>query len=67
MRSQLKNEKGNFILPLQDLNHGPLTPKASVLPMSFADPFSWTEPWRMYANLAILATRTNQLSGHLAL
>ena len=38
MRSQLKNERGNFI-PHQDLNHGPLEPIASVLTMSYADPF----------------------------
>ena len=36
MRSQLKTERG-FFLPHQDLNQGPLEPKASVLPMSYTD------------------------------
>ena len=35
MRSQLKKEKFNCFLPYRDLNHGPLEPKASVLPMSY--------------------------------
>ena len=33
-----KNKRGNFFLPHQDLNNGPLEPKASVLPMSYTDP-----------------------------
>ena len=38
MTSQLKNERGKSLLPL-DLNHGPLEWKVSVLPMScYADP-----------------------------
>ena len=38
MVSQLKNEKSNFFLPLQDLNHSPLEPNASVLPLSYTEP-----------------------------
>ena len=37
MRSQLKSERGIFFLPHQDLNQGPMQPKASVLPMSYTD------------------------------
>ena len=42
MRSQLKNITGNFFLVHWDLNYGPLKPKASVLPMSYADPFNYS-------------------------
>ena len=37
MGSQLKNKSRKFS-PHWDLNHDPLELKASVLPMSFADP-----------------------------
>ena len=37
MRSQLKKRKRKFFSP-QDLKHGPLKPKTSVQPMSYADP-----------------------------
>ena len=40
MRSKLKNERGIFFLPHLDLNHGPLEPRASVLPMSYSDPIA---------------------------
>ena len=40
MRSQLKNERENFVIPHRDLKHGPLEMKASVLPMNYAD-FFW--------------------------
>ena len=39
MRSQLKIKRGKILLPDRDLNHGPFKLKASVLPMSYADPF----------------------------
>ena len=42
MRSQLKNERENSFLPHRDLNHGPLEPKASVLPMSYTDSLNGT-------------------------
>ena len=37
MRAQLKNESGNFFLPLWDLNYGPLEPEASVPTMCYSD------------------------------
>ena len=36
MRSQIKNEWGKFVLLHQDLNHGPLEPKANLQPISYA-------------------------------
>ena len=39
MRSHLKNDRRIFFLPYRDLNHGPTEPKASVLPMNYADPY----------------------------
>ena len=39
MRSQLKIKREFFFLTHQDVNHGPLEPKSSVLPMSYTDPF----------------------------
>ena len=33
-----QKQRGNFLLPHQDLNDGPLEPIASVLPMRYADP-----------------------------
>ena len=38
MRTQLKNERGNFFLPPLDLNHGTLEPKVSVLRLSYGNP-----------------------------
>ena len=38
MRAELKNGRGKFVLLHWDLNHGHLEPKASVPPMSYADP-----------------------------
>ena len=37
MKSQLKNKRGRDFIPLQYLNHGLQNPKASVLPISYAD------------------------------
>ena len=39
IRSQLKNERGDYLLLKQDLIHGPLKLKASVLLLNYADPF----------------------------
>ena len=38
MKNHISNTKEEKVLPHWDLNHGPLEPKASVLPMSYADP-----------------------------
>ena len=38
MRSPLKNQRGNFFIIHPDLNQGPLELKATVLPISYADP-----------------------------
>ena len=43
MRSQLKNQRGNNFLTHQDFNHVPLEMKASVLPMTYADPLTIKE------------------------
>ena len=39
MRSQLENERGKQFLSNQDMNPGLMELTASVLPMSYADPF----------------------------
>ena len=38
MRSQLKNERGKKIILGRDLSHGPLKPKAGVLPRAMLTP-----------------------------
>ena len=43
MKSQLKNQRGNNFLTHQDFNHVPLEMKASVLPMTYADPLTIKE------------------------
>ena len=36
-----QKRKRIFFIPHRDLNHCPLVPKASVLPMSYADPYEF--------------------------
>ena len=42
MRSQLKNQRGNFFLPHQDLKNGPLELKVNVIQMSYTEPYCCT-------------------------
>ena len=55
--------KEEIFLPSLDLNHGPLEPKASVLPMSYAGPSLFTVSFLQLRLVSLNSPRTGALHG----